>query len=138
MADAPTPPWHVEIDQLHAFFEGYFLGTIAVDDTGRFADVLDDGFTIVGPHGETSSRDETLAMVRQGHAHTSDMTIRCVDHRLVHADGDTTVATYVEEHHWTDGRANRRLATVVFTADVTMPNGLRWVRVHETWVPEAS
>ena len=130
--------WQTEIDELHAFFEGYFLGTIAVDDMGRFADVLDDGFTIVGPHGETSSRDETLAMVRQGHAHTSDMTIRCVDHRLLHADGDTVVATYVEEHHWADGRANRRLATVVFTADASMPNGLRWVRVHETWVPEAS
>lgn len=127
--------WQTEIDQLHAFFEGYFLGTIASDEMGRFADVLGDGFTIVGPHGEESSRDETLAMVRQGHGHTSDMTIRCVDHRLLHADGDTIVATYVEEHRWADGRSNQRLATVVFATDRAMPNGLRWVRVHETWVP---
>ena len=130
--------WQTEIDELHAFFEGYFLGTIAVNDMSRFADVLDDGFTIVGPHGETSSRDETLAMVRQGHAHATDMTIECRDHRLLLDDGATLVASYVERHAWTDGRENERLSTDVFAADPAMPNGLRWIRVHETWTTHAS
>ena len=127
--------WQAEIDQLHAFFEAYFLGTIPADDMGRFADVLDADFTIVGPNGAVSDRAETLDAVRQGHAHTSDMTITCRDHELLHADPSTVLATYVEHHDWTDGRHNARLSTVAFRADTAMPNGLRWLRVHETWVP---
>ena len=125
--------WKTEIDELHAFFEAYFLGRIPADDQNRFARVLDADFTIVGPDGNESSRAETLEMVRRGHAHTSDMTIRCGDHRLLFDDGAMLVASYVERHAWSDGRENDRRSTVVFAIDVTMPNGVRWIRVHETW-----
>lgn len=125
--------WQTEIDELHAFFEGYFLGTLPADDVSRFAGVLDEGFTIVGPDGSVSDRATTIDMVGQGHAHATDMTIRCLDHRLLFDDGATLVASYVERHAWTDGRENERLSTVVFAPDPAMPNGLRWIRVHETW-----
>jgi hypothetical protein len=45
------------------------------------------------------------------------------------------IATYVEHHQLRD-RANHRLATVVFRVDPEGSNGLRWLRVHETWVPD--
>ena len=125
--------WSDEIRGLHAFFEGYFLGTLPADDLSRFADVLDPAFTIVGPDGSVADRATTIEMVRQGHAHTRDMTIECLDLELLHQGDTTLVASYVERHAWADGRENRRLATVVFAADATMPHGARWVRVHETW-----
>lgn len=130
--------WQTEIDELHAFFEAYFLGTIPAHQIDRFAEVLDPSFTIVGPNGAESSRDETVAMVRQGHAHATDLSIRCTDHRLLLDDGVTMVAAYVEHHDWPDGRHNERRSTVVFAADPAMPNGVRWVRAHETWAADAS
>lgn len=130
-----TADWIREIDELHAFFEAYFLGSIPADDVSRFADALDPSFTIVNPNdGRVADRDATLAMVRDGYAHASDFTITCSDHRLLHATEATIIAEYVERHDWTDGRSNARLSTVVFAVDPTAPNGVRWVRVHETWL----
>ncbi|MEM9464313.1 MAG: DUF4440 domain-containing protein [Actinomycetota bacterium] len=126
-------PWVTEIDELHAFFEAYFLGTAPADDLRRFADVLDPTFTIVGPDGNVSDRAATIDAVGQGHAHTRDFTLTTRDHELVHADDTTVVAAYIEHHAWSDGRENERRSTVVFRVDDTKPNGLRWLRVHETW-----
>ena len=123
-----TDAWVTEIDELHAFFEAYFLGTIPADDVSRFAGVLDDDFTIVGPDGSVNTRAETIAMVQQGHAHTSAMTLTTRDHELIHADESTVIASYVEHHGWADGRENERLTTVVFRVDDSMSNGLRWLR----------
>ncbi len=134
MADA----WMTEVDELHEFFEAYFLGTIPADDLTRFETVLDPDFTIVGPDGGVSNRATTLDAVRQGFHHTSDFTLTTRDHRLVHADDSTVVGSYIEHHGWSDGRENERLSTVVFRVDDSMPNGLRWLRVHETWTVHAS
>ena len=77
--------WQTEIDELHAFFEGYFLGMLPADDVSRFAGVLDEEFTIVGPDGSVSDRATTVEMVGQGHNHATDMTIECLDHRDLQA-----------------------------------------------------
>lgn len=125
--------WATEVDELHAFFEAYFLGTIPADDMSRFASVLDPDFAIVAPDGSVSDRAATLDAVGQGYAHTRDFTLTTRDHQLVHADGSTVIGSYIEHHGWADGRQNERLSTVVFRVDETAPNGLRWLRVHETW-----
>lgn len=128
-----TVRWATEIDELHAFFQAYFLGTIPADDLGRFAEVLDPSFTIVAPDGSVSDRAATLEAVGQGHAHTTDLTVTTRDHRLIHADDSTVTASYIEHHGWADGRENERLSTVVFRTHPASPNGVRWLRVHETW-----
>lgn len=131
-------PWATEVDELHAFFEAYFLGTIPADEIRRFADVLDPDFTIVGPNGDVSDRTTTVEAVRRGHDHTRNLMLTTRDHELIHADSSTVVSSYIERHAWTDGRENERLSTVVFRRDDTMPNGLRWLRVHETWTVHES
>ena len=80
----PAMRWRDEIDQLHMFFEAYFLA--AESSLGR---------------------------------------------ALVLQTDEVTVATYVEHHELRD-RDNHRLSTGVFVADSTAPNGLLWLRVHET------
>ncbi|MEM9200308.1 MAG: DUF4440 domain-containing protein [Actinomycetota bacterium] len=133
-----TDAWVTEIEELHAFFEAYFLGTISVDDISRFAEVLDPHFEIVAPNGSVSDRAGTITAVSAGHGHAVDMAIITRDHQLVHADDAIVVASYVERHEWSDGRENERLSTVVFHRDDTKPNGLRWRRVHETWTQHES
>lgn len=123
--------WHEEIDQLHEFFEAYFLGEQT--SLERAEAVLAPEFTIVGPHGIESDRAQTIQMLRDGRAHTTDLTITTSDHRLVAQAADLLVATYLEHHRLSDGE-NRRLSTVVFVPEPDAPNGLLWLRVQETWI----
>ena len=125
--------WREEIDELHQFFEGYFLGTESSLD--RVDAVLSPTFTIVGPHGVESDRPETMQALADGHAHTASLRIATSDHRLLLAEGNVVVASYIEHHQLRD-RSNHRRSTVVFTIDEDAPNGLRWEHVHETWVED--
>lgn len=124
-----------EIEALHDVFEAYFLGT--EDSLDRVEAALHPDFTFVGPDGGETDRQGTIDNIAAGHGHTSDMTITTTGHRLLRAGDDLVLATYVEAHAWTDGRGNRRLSTVAFVVDPDGPNGLRWLRVHETWLDQA-
>jgi len=120
--------WRQEIDELHAFFE---VGTESSLD--RVEAVLAPDFSIVGPHGVESDRETTMQMLRDGHAHATHLSITTSGHRLLHQTEDIVAATYIEHHELTD-RENKRLSTVVFVRAATAPNGLHWLRVHETWI----
>jgi hypothetical protein len=126
--------WNREIVELHEFFEGYFLGAIDADDVGRLEAALAPDFTIVGPGGRESTRAQTVAAIREAHAHTSRLKVTITDARLLDDLPDVVIARYVE-HHELAGTTNERLSTVVFSRAPEMPNGLRWRTVHETWLP---
>ncbi len=123
--------WIDEIIELHAFFEGWFLG--AIDSLDRMESVLAEGFSIVQPDGAEVDRAGTIESVAGGRATSRELVITTSDHRLLHDGGDTLVASYVETHERSD-RTKRRLSTVVFVRSDSAPNGLMWVRVHETWL----
>ena len=123
--------WIAEVDELHAFFEAYFLGRI--DSLDRFESVLAPGFTIVDPTGSVQTRAETLESVRSAHAHTNQLSIVTSDHSLLYEQDGFVLGRYIETHHLTE-RTNRRLSTVGFVAALDKPNGLAWVTVHETWL----
>ena len=126
--------WHREIVELHEFFESYFVGAIGADDVGRLEAALAPDFTIVAPGGVESTRAHTVAAIRAGHAHTSQLTISITEPRLLIGLADVVVARYVE-HHELGETGSDRLSTVVFSRVVDAPNGLRWRTVHETWLP---
>ena len=123
--------WVAEVDGLHEFFEAYFLGSESSLD--RLEAVLAPGFTMAGPDGSVSNRDEIVRMVADGHAHTDSLRIEIGGHRLVAEGDEVVVGTYVETHHLSD-RRNDRLTTVVFEADPDAPNGVRWLHAQETWI----
>lgn len=123
--------WRTEIIELHDFFQAYFLGQ--EDSLDRVEAALHAGFSIVGPNGGVSDRATTLEMLRGGHGHTESLVIRTLDHALLHQTDDVLVASYIERHELSTD-TNDRLSTVVFGIDPTGPNGVRWLRVHETWL----
>lgn len=124
--------WQREIDELHAFFESYFLGRTA--SIARVDAVLAPEFTMAGPDGSVGDRATTMQAIEAGHGHTDHLTIRCSDHLLLCESDPLVVAQYIEHHELRD-RSNHRRTTVVFRRDATAPNGLVWVRAHETWIP---
>lgn len=132
MREVVANPWRSEIDELHAFFEAYFLGRLDRADIGRVERALARDFTMLGPNGTEADRTATLSTIENGHAHTDSLEITVTEHRLIVSTDEHVVATYVENHTLAD-RTNHRVATVVFVRDPDGPNGLRWVRVQETW-----
>lgn len=124
-----------EIEELHDVFEAYFSGL--ENSLARVESALGSPFAIVGPSGEETDRRTTLERLAAGHGHAQGLTISTADHRLLHRTDEVLVAAYTEQHDWADGRSSQRLSTVIFTIDADAPNGLRWLRVHETWLSTA-
>lgn len=122
--------WHREIVEMHDFFEALYLGK--VESLDRAESAFHPDMTFAGPDGAVAERDQVMAMLAGGRGHTSSLTIETVDHRLLHEGDGFTVASYVERHVLTE-RTNQRLSTVVFVPGPG-PNGLQWLRVHETWL----
>ena len=129
-----------EIEQLHAFFEGWFLGTLPQDDQtfARFEGALSSGFSIIGPAGVEFDRAGVLEMVRGAHGSRSgeDFAIWIESVRVRRCGTESCLATY-EEWQGPEGSGEGRLSSVVFELDDTAPTGLLWRHVHETWLPES-
>jgi hypothetical protein len=56
---------------------------------------------------------------------------------LVAEQGGLVLATYEEWQRQADGSGSGRLSSVVFRQQPGTPNGLLWLHVHETWLPQA-
>lgn len=123
--------WSEEITELHEFFEALFSGRETSLERAESALAAD--FTIVGPDGHESSRAQTIEMLEAGRDQRTDLDMSTSDHRLLVDTDDVIVAGYIEHHHAPDGDTHRQ-STVVFVPDTDAPNGVRWLRVHETWI----
>ena len=123
--------WREEIVELHEFFRAYYLGE--EDSLARAETALHPQFSIVDPRGAVADRAATLERLASAHEGLTTFDIATVDHRLLHAADDLIVAEFVEVQQRPDG-SNERLSTVVFLADRAGPNGLVWLRVHQTWI----
>lgn len=133
------PPWHAEIVELHDFFQGWLGGTLPATDEvyARLGATQAPEFAIVTPGGELIPGPRLLAQLRAAHGSRPGWRMWIESAELRHAQGGLTVATYEEWQRSADGAVTGRLSTVVFRDQPGTPNGLAWVHVHETWLPEA-
>ena len=96
--------------------------------------------TFVGPDGNRIDRAAVLAMLDAGRGHSSDLRISIEGHRTVLATDAVVIGEYIEVHEFGpdeagEPRGNRRRTTVVFDVDASMPHGVCWRHVHETYLP---
>lgn len=120
-----------EVRELHAFFERWFAGTARPAELKRL-DVLDDSFEMIGPDGDLQNVREVRSAIEGAHGRRP---IR-IEIRNVWVHPSAPVGMY-EEWQTTDGRIAGRRSSVVMVNDQSTPNGLRWVHLHETWLPDA-
>lgn len=124
-----------EISELHQFFQGWFHGTLAEGDFARFERVLDADFTIVTPAGRTLGRDAILAAV-QGQFGRDSTTMLEIRNVIIHqVIGEVAIVSYEEWQLGQETGSRGRQSTAVLSHDPATPNQLRWLRVHETWLP---
>ena len=126
--------WQREVDELHEFFEALFLAE--VDSLERAEVALGADFTMIGPDGTVSGRNQVLAQLQAGRGHSSQLRIETEGHRTIVETDTVVVGEYIEVHHFADG-GNRRRTTAVFDIDPNGPNGVRWRHAHETFLPTA-
>ncbi|MGI9385187.1 MAG: DUF4440 domain-containing protein [Methyloligellaceae bacterium] len=131
-----------EIEALHALFEDWFAGRDDRDDawfdreiTERFSpDML-----LVYPGGARVARDALTAAVKNAHGCSPDFRIQIRNVTLRPVQSERYVLAIYEE--WQRNAANSkppdngRTSSVVFEIRARDPLRLRWLHIHETWLP---
>jgi hypothetical protein len=130
-------PWHAEIVGLHEFFQGWLDGTLPPTDAAfaRLVDATGDEFTLITPAGDVVTREPLLAQLRAAHASRPGWRMWIERAELRFQRGDLTVATY-EEWQQAGDAITAQISTAVFCDRPGAPNGLLWLHVHETWLPQ--
>ncbi len=139
-ATALRPAVAAEIEALHRFFVDWFTGAVpaeAVLFERRFLQRFDPSFVLIPPAGTTLSLDALADAIRGTHANNAAFRIQIREVQVRVATADLVLATYEEWQK--DAKAstppnNGRAATVLFRRE---PDRLRWLHVHETWLPDA-
>ena len=123
-----------EIDTLHRCFEDWFNGRVpgTAEAFGRIETALGEAFVIVMPQGSKVERAPLLNGLYDAHGGRKGIRIWIENVRVLEEDRALVVAEY-EEWQTEGGEPTSRHSTVVFRRNEDKPNGLEWLRVHETW-----
>ncbi len=125
-----------DVEELHAFFVAWYNGKLpdrAFED--EFVARLGTEFTIIMPSGAELDYDTLSSAMRQSFGKTPGFRIEIRNVRLIYATGSMAVARYEEwQRNEQEGpeSGSGRISTVVFSREET----LKWLHVHETWLPE--
>lgn len=125
-----------EVEALHDFFAAWFQGQLPATEANfaRFAGAMHPDFHIIAPSGELTALPELAARLRTAHGRQPTIAIWTTNHRCHFQFGDQALVSYEE---WQSNGATRtgRLSTALLQLDATAPAGIRWLHVHETWLP---
>ena len=129
-----------EVEALHAFFEAWFLGRIDDDDASfaRLARSLAEDFTMITPDGAAVGRALMLDQLRTMHGiHAGGgppFRIEIREARARPLGAHACLVTY-QEWQTLEGAGNRRASTALLARQANARGRLRWLHVHETWLP---
>ena len=123
-----------EIDALHRCFEDWFNGRVprTAEAFGRIDAALGKAFVIVMPQGSKVERGPLLKGLYDAHGGRQGIRI-WIENVLVLVEDRALVVAEYEEWQMEGGETTSRHSTAVFRRSEEKPNGLEWLRVHETW-----
>lgn len=128
-----------EVAELHRFFQDWMSGDVPSEASvfERFSIVLAPEFQIISPEGKTSTRDEILDSVKGAYGSESGRGFRVwienYQGRPLRED-----IQFVNYQEWqeSEGKRRGRSSTALFQRFPEAPNGVRWLRVSESWLGE--
>ncbi|AYG60612.1 hypothetical protein [Rhizobium jaguaris] len=125
-----------EIIDLHRYFADWYNAADShPTDFSRFEKVLGEGFRIVTPDdGRIIERDSIISHVRANRScFHGDFVIEIDDVTPGWEAAGIIVVTYVEAQ-CRAGVWTWRRASALFSENSSMPNGVEWRHLHETWL----
>ncbi|MBK7973679.1 MAG: hypothetical protein IPK07_10535 [Deltaproteobacteria bacterium] len=135
-----SEPFAREVLEIHQLIEDWFNGTLPKTETAlaRFTSVMEPELSVVMPAGRVVDRGGLIARLFELHGWWEDSVppgrIRIEGLRCEARSADLAVATYEEWQHYRDV-VRGRVATAILRVRAGAPNGLAWLRLHETWLP---
>ncbi|HSR66969.1 MAG TPA: hypothetical protein VLU25_03420 [Acidobacteriota bacterium] len=128
-----------EVEELHQFFQDWANSVLENSDEtfARFTSAMDDNFHIINPSGMAFPIEELAPALRQSYGSAPGGQARywIENFRGTEVAPGVFLAVY-EEWQNLDGRKSRgRVASALFRRTQGAPNGVRWLHVHETWLP---
>ena len=130
-----------EIIELHEFFVDWFAARIEYSDKNfaRFENVMAKEFEIISPTGIKTVRNDLVNKLKNAHGFRANadkpFLIRIKNINIRQIESNHYLSTY-EEWQKIDGSSKGRLSTAIFKRKSDTPNGVEWLHVHETWLPE--
>ena len=142
-----------EIVRLHDFFVDWFSGSVDKNDEEyeRVTQALAEDFHLINPRGINTAQPALLKSLRGAygcHPHQDNgpsfaidiRNVECLHTRstLLDKDSSTILSLWkYEEWQRINNKETARISTVMFQDDPSSPhNQLKWLHVHETWLPE--
>ncbi len=123
-----------EVVELHQFFEDWFCGL--TDAFERVEAALADNFVLISPRGEMRTREKLLEDLRvaRGCRRGDPFEIRIEACEVRAVEFGLALVTF-EEWQRLGEREAGRVSTALFRVDREAPCGVRWMHLHETWLP---
>ena len=129
-----------EVIGLHKFFEQWFKGEITNDKEtlNRFHNVLAEEFMLIMPTGNFTFKDQIVKQIESGYgSHEKDeisyeLWVQNINCRLI--ENKLCLVTY-EEWGRVNDEINARLSSALFRKKEGAINGVEWIHVHETFLP---
>lgn len=132
-----TPAWQHEIVELHHFFIAWLGGELpkTAEVFARFSATAAPSFTIIGPSGQLVERTALVEGLYAAHGSRPNLEIWIERPLLRLRTGQLSLVTY-EEWQREAGKVTARQSSALFIDAPSTPNGLAWLHVHETWMPD--
>ena len=129
------PNWHQEVIDLHQFFQDWFRADLPQTEAvfARFDEAMHPTFHIIPPSGALVPKEKIVAGLYNGHGQSPEIEIWIEDAQLQFQSDHFLIVTY-HELQVNNNQKTDRISTAVFQPDANLPNQLRWLHVHETWV----
>lgn len=126
-----------EVSELHGFFVAWMTAAVPRTEPvfSRVSTVLADDFLIVNPRGILTEQALLVVELEAAHGGRPGFEIWIEDYQFRRAAGALSLVTY-QEWQRLSGATTARLSTALFRRRPGLPNGVEWLHVHETWLPD--
>lgn len=125
-----------EIVELHDFFTEWFKGTVERQQLEpRFLSRLHEGFVFIPPDGQVITRELLKEIFDRGYGTNNYFKIQIRDVTICHEVGNLMMATYTEWQVGAIQSENTNARVVSILIEMTTP--VKWLHIHETWLPES-
>lgn len=125
-----------EIEALHEFFVDWFAGMPSQDSLRDLVGTrFHPDFVMIPPSGAVLTLEQVADGLRAAHGKNPEFRIAIRNVRVRFASDDLVLATYEEWQRNAKASQppnNARISTALFRTSEL----LRWLHVHETWLPE--